>query len=122
MEFFRRYRTAILLAAAVGFAACTLSFAYLTSVVTSRFNGLRWNLPSRIYSDVKAVSEGLSSTPEDLAEKLRRLYYRQIEGQPERPGQFRLGKDHLDVWLRSFVDVGRRFEGFPVRIAFAGGK
>src|SRR5437016_4659000 len=76
MEFFRRYRTAILLAAAVGFAACTLSFAYLTSVVTSRFNGRRWNLPSRIYSDVKAVSEGLSSTPEDLAEKLRRLYYR----------------------------------------------
>ena len=122
MEFFRRYRTAILLAAAVGFAACTLSFAYLTSVVTSRFNGRRWNLPSRIYSDVTTVSEGVSSTPDELAEKLRRLYYAQTEDTPSRPGQFRVVRDGLNVWLRSFVDVGRTFEGFPVKIAFSDGK
>ncbi len=122
MEFFRRYRTPILLAAAVGFAACTLSFAYLTSVVTSRFNGRRWNLPSRIYSDVTTVSEGVSSAPDELAEKLRRLYYAQTEDTPSRPGQFRVVRDGLDVWLRSFVDVGRTFEGFPVKIAFSGGK
>ncbi len=122
MNFLRRYRTAIVLAGAVAFAAFALSFAYLTSVVTSRFNGRRWNLPSRIYSDVKTVSEGLSCSPDELAEKLRRLYYRQTDELPQRPGQFRVGPEHLDVWLRSFVDVGRRFEGFPARIDFAGGK
>ncbi|MGH9441299.1 MAG: PBP1A family penicillin-binding protein [Thermoanaerobaculia bacterium] len=112
----------IVLSAAVGFAACALSFAYLTSVVTSRFNGRRWNLPSRIYSDVKTVSSGLSLTPDELTDKLRRLYYAQTDAAPERPGQFRVERNGVDVWLRSFVDVGRAFEGFPVRIAFSGGK
>ena len=122
MAFFRKYRTAILLSLSVAFAAAMLSLAYLTSVVTSRFNGRRWNLPSRIYSDVETLSPGLEAAPDALVDKLGRLYYTRVAGVPERPGQFRVEKNALDVWLHSFSDVGRHFEGFPVRIEFAAGK
>ncbi|HET7453137.1 MAG TPA: transglycosylase domain-containing protein, partial [Thermoanaerobaculia bacterium] len=122
MGFFRKYRTAILLAGSIAFAAGVLSIAYLTSVVTSRFNGRRWNLPSRIYSDVETLSPGLELAPDALVEKLGRLYYQPVDAVPERAGQYRVRKNAVDIWLHSFSDIGRRFEGFPVRIEFAAGK
>ncbi|HKB70421.1 MAG TPA: PBP1A family penicillin-binding protein [Thermoanaerobaculia bacterium] len=122
MGFFRRYRTAIVLGASIAFAAGALSIAYLTSVVTSRFNGRRWNLPSRIYSDVETLAPGLELTPDALVEKLGRLYYAPVDGAPEHAGQYHAAKNAVEVWLHSFSDIGRRFEGFPVRIDFAAGK
>lgn len=122
MSVWRRYRTYILLAAAIAFAAAALVIADLTVVVTARFNGRRWNLPSRIYSDVETLTEGLDRSPGDIADKLSRLYYAQGDAEPSKPGQYRAGKNAIDVWLRSFSDVGHSFEGFPVRIEFAGGK
>ena len=122
MGFLRKYRTAIFLALSVAFAAAALSMAYLTSVVTSRVNGRRWNLPSRIYSDVETLAPGLEVAADALVEKLGRLYYARVDEKPERPGQFRVARNVLEVWLHSFSDVGRHFGGFPVRIEFAGGK
>lgn len=122
MEFFRRFRTYIFLALAIAFAAAALVVADLTVVVTARFNGRRWNLPSRIYSDVETLSEGLDRGPADVAEKLSRLYYAREDSDPVRPGQYRLEKNRVVVWLRSFNDVGHSFEGFPVRIDFGSGK
>ena len=122
MDFWRKYRTAVVLGASIVFAAGALSIAYLTSVVTSRFNGRRWNLPSRIYSDVETLSPGLELSPDTLVEKLGRLYYQPVESAPERAGQYRARKNAVEVWLHSFSDIGRRFEGFPVRVDFAAGK
>ncbi len=122
MDLFRRYRTAIVLAGAVVFAAGALSAAYLASVVTARFNGRRWNLPSRIYSDAETLSAGLELAPETLVEKLGRLYYVPVDEKPARAGQYRLGKTSVEVWLHSFSFIGRRFEGFPVRVEFSAGK
>ena len=122
MNFLRRYRAPIVISASILFASGALFLAYLTGVVTSKFNGRRWNLPSRIYSDVETISEGLDVTPAEVSDKLTRLYYSRVEGAPARPGQYSERKDGLEVWLRSFSDVGRRFEGFPVRIEFSGGK
>jgi penicillin-binding protein 1B len=122
VSLFRRFRAYIFLALAIAFSAVALVVADLTVVVTARFNGRRWNLPSRIYSDVENLSVGLDCRPEDLAQKLMRLYYARVDSEPARPGQFRLEKNRLSVWLRSFNDVGRRFEGFPVRVDFSGEK
>jgi penicillin-binding protein 1B len=122
VSFFRRFRTYILLGLAIVFAAGALVVADLTVVVTARFNGRRWNLPSRIYSDVETLTEGLDRGPDDIAGKLSRLYYAKTDSEPSRSGQYRPEKNRIDVWLRSFADVGHSFEGFPVRIEFASGK
>jgi len=122
VEFLRKHRTAILLGAALSVAGVALAMAYLTSVVTSRFNGRRWNLPSRIYSDVETLSPDVELVPETLVEKLGRLYYARVEEAPRRAGQYRVDKGAVEVWLHSFSDVGHRFGGFPVRIEFSAGR
>jgi hypothetical protein len=48
MDLWRRHKTVILVSAALLLAAGILVMADLTVVVTSKFNGRRWNLPSRI--------------------------------------------------------------------------
>jgi penicillin-binding protein 1B len=122
MDLWRRHKTVILVSAALLLAAGILVMADLTVVVTSKFNGRRWNLPSRIYSDVETLSAGLDVDPDDLAAKLDRLLYTRVEGDPTRPGQYRREERDMEVWLRSFREVGRRFDGFRVRIAFSGDK
>jgi penicillin-binding protein 1B len=118
VSYLRRHRTAILAVAAVLAAASALVLVELTFVVTSKFNGRRWNLPSRIYSDVETLSPGLDREEDAVVRKLDRLYYANVDAEPSRPGQYRVDGDALDVWLRSFRIVGRQFAGFPVRIEF----
>src|SRR5438445_1664419 len=79
-----------------------VALAYFTSVVVGRFDGRRWNLPSRIYSDLFVLREGDFASPEKLAEKLERLLYQPGSETPDRPGRFRLSDGTLEVWTRDF--------------------
>jgi penicillin-binding protein 1B len=96
--------------------------AYFTSVVVHRFDGRRWSLPSRIYSDLQVLREGDGGTPEKLAEKLARLLYQRESGALQRAGRFRVQGTAVEVWTRDFRYPGRVFYGFPARVEFAGGK
>jgi penicillin-binding protein 1B len=98
------------------------TLGYYTSVVVSRFDGRRWNLPSRIYSDLLVLREGDFATPEKLAGKLERLLYRRQAETPDRPGRFRAADGELEVWTRDFRYAGRSFHGFAARVQFGGGK
>lgn len=122
MTIFYRYRLAIFLVLAVVFAAGALTVADLALVVTSRFNGRRWNLPSRIYSDVETVSDGLNMPEDQFVRKLHRLLYASTTVAVSRPGEFRASQGRVEVWLRSFDELGRHFDGYPVTIRFSGGK
>src|SRR5215475_3396973 len=84
-----RHRVAILCAAGLLLAAGLGSLAYFTSVVVSRFEGHRWNLPSRIYSDMEVLRPGEGGSPEQLVTKLGRLLYQPIDEAPDRAGHFR---------------------------------
>jgi penicillin-binding protein 1B len=99
-----------------------LGLAYFTSVVVARFDGRRWNLPSRVYSDLAVFRDGDAATADKLAGKLTRLLYQPETATPTRAGRFRAQGNSLEIWTRDFGYAGRLFRGFLVRVELAGGK
>ncbi len=118
------YRHRLILLTTVG--AVLLSglavLAHFTSVVVGRFEGHRWNLPSRIYSDMFVQRPGDAGSPEKLVGKLERLLYQSDSGAPARAGHFRREGDVVEVFPRDFRYPGKFFRGFPARIEFSGGR
>jgi penicillin-binding protein 1B len=102
--------------------AGVLVLGYFTSLVVRRFDGRRWDLPSRIYSDLYVLRAGDSASVAGLSAKLERLFYREVEGPPERPGHFRREKDAMEIHARGFRYPGRSFPGFLTRVTFSGGR
>ena len=94
---------------------------YFTSIVVSRFDGRRWTLPSRIYSDVFVLRPGDQSTADTLCAKLARLLYQKEPSAPERAGRFRRDGSVVEVFTRDFRFPGRLVRGFRTRVDFAAG-
>jgi len=61
--------------------------AYYAQVVTATMEGRRWNLPTRLYSDVWVVRPGDALSPDDVKRRLARLRYTEVAVGPVRPGQ-----------------------------------
>jgi len=89
-------------------------------VVASRFDSHRWNLPSRIYSDLHVLEPGDFGSADRFAARLDRLFYQAVAGEPERPGQFRRVGESIEVFTRDFPYPGHDFRGFRARVDFAG--
>lgn len=117
-----RHRVKILAALAVIAVAGLGIVAYSTSVVVARFEGRRWNLPSRIYSDMFVLREGEGSSPEKLVSRLDRLLYESDAAPPARAGHYRRDGNVVEVFTRDFRYPGRFFRGYPVRVEFASGR
>ncbi len=116
-----RRRVVILASLAGVLLACLLVVGYFTRVVVSRFDGHRWSLPSRIYSDVAIWRVRDGGSPDRLARKLERLLYQEGTEPPPRPGWFRRDGAAIEVWTRDFRYPGRSLRGIPVRIEYGGG-
>ena len=117
-----RHRVAILCIAGLVLAAGLGSLAYFTSIVVSRFEGHRWNLPSRIYSDLEVLRPGESGSPEKLIGKLQRLLYQPTDDAPDRAGHYRRRGNAVEVFTRNFGYPGKDFKGFAAKVEFASGK
>src|SRR5262245_63132231 len=96
---YRRRRPILLLFGGLLLAG-VLVLAHFTTRVAQRFEGRRWNLPSRIYSDLYVLRTGDAVTQAGLVAKLERLYYREVPGPPQRPGHFTAHKDGLEIQTR----------------------
>ena len=113
--------------AALAFSLAAMLFAvfcvvlYYTTVVTSRFDGRRWTLPSRIYSDVFVLRPGDQSSPDALCAKLARLLYRPGQAPLPRAGRFHRAGNAVEVFTRDFRYSGRPLRGFATRVEFAAG-
>jgi penicillin-binding protein 1B len=95
---------------------------HLERVVTAKFEGQKWQFPSKIYSDTLLVYAGMNLRVEDLWEKIRRLGYRETRNVVKARGEYRFLKREglLEVYLHDFVYPLETFKGVPVRIAFQG--
>lgn len=117
-----RHRRPILLVFGGLLLSGVVVLAHFTTRVAQRFEGRRWNLPSRIYSDLYVLRPGDAATQAGLVAKLARLYYREVPGPPERPGHFTPQKDGLEIQTRPFRYPGRSFPGIAVKVTFAGSR
>ena len=116
-----RHRTVLGLVLAGVVLAGLTTVLYYRSVIVNRFDGRRWVLPSRIYSDTFVLRTGDQSTPEALGGKLTRLLYQKQKETPERAGRFRLEGSVVEVFPRDFRYSGRFVHGFRARVEFAAG-
>lgn len=115
-----RHRSEVLLGAAAFLLLAIALVGFVGSAVASRFDGHRWNLPSRIYSDVTVLEPGSAGSADRLAAKLERLFYQAVPGAPETPGHYRRAGDTLEVYTRDFLYPGREFHGYRARVEFDG--
>ena len=92
---------------------------YFTTLVVERFDGRRWNLPSRIYSDLPAARRGRGDARRARREA-RPALLPGATGRPCGPGTSTREKDGIEVFTRGFRYPGRTFPGFRVRVDFGG--
>ena len=84
--------------------------------IVSRFEGRRWRLPSKIYSDTFSLYTGGPFRGSHVRNRLRRLGYQPTKQRPPRQGEYRVGRGFMEIALHDFLYPGGEFEGFPVRI------
>jgi len=104
------------LAVALGAAFALHTLRRLDAVVVEKFNGRRWNFPSRIYSDAFLIYPGLDLRAAALEDRLQRLNYREASAEPLRKGDFRRTPVGLDLFLRDVSYPGQSVEDRLVRL------
>jgi penicillin-binding protein 1B len=114
-----RHKSEVLLGAAAVVLFSIALVGFVGSAVSSRFDNRRWNLPSRIYSDLTVLEPGGPGSPDRLVAKLERLFYQAVPDAPETPGHYRRDGNAIDVFTRDFFYPGREFHGLRARIEFS---
>lgn len=98
---FSRLLRLSLLVAGLGIGLFVPWLLWLNHLVTSEFEGRKWDLPSRVYARPLEVYEGLALTPAALEAELAAAGYRQL-AQADREGSWRGGNGSYEIFRRGF--------------------
>ena len=90
-----------------------ITFLYL--IVADKFEGKKWALPSKIYSDSLTLYPGIDINSIDLIGRLKRLNYHRVSSEPKE-GEYRQEGNIIDIYLHNFIYPNKPFTGSPVRI------
>jgi penicillin-binding protein 1B len=93
---------------------------YFARVVTKTMDGRRWNLPTRLYSDVWVVRPGDALSSDDVQRRLGRLRYAEVSTKEVTAGQFRRSAGRLVVGVNDRETAFGRAPGFGAQIDFSG--
>ncbi len=93
-------------------------YVYKQSV--GKFEIRRLSLPTRIFTDFTPLRGGVVLGPDDLAEKLNRLGYRQVSALSQ-AGDYVPGSSQIDLYTRTFTHPTGQYPSQPVRITFRNG-
>src|SRR5687767_9984095 len=100
-DFFWRHSFGLALAILAVFLVGLIYVAHTWVVITKRFDSsLRWDLPSRIYSDATAILPGLTYPRSLLEPKLNHLGYFTVDRTPRNPGEYRWIDGDLEIYLQ----------------------
>ncbi len=91
--------------------------AVLYVIIIDRFEGKRWGLPSKVYSDsfILYPGQGLGGT--HLLDRMRRLGYRSVPARPQKAGEYRLEPDRLEIFLREFDYPDHSSKGYLLKLS-----
>ncbi len=105
----------------IGVAAGAAGGGLLYRSLVSKFEGARWRLPARVYSDSLLLYPGLDIARAGLLERLDRLGYRAVDRRPDAPGLFHRSGRVLEIFLRDFSFPTGPVDARCVRIRLDGG-
>ncbi len=88
--------------------------------LTAKFEGKRWKLPSHVYSDSLTVLPGSLLSTTGLIDRLVRLNYQRVERAPDKPGEYYLTENTLELYLRGFDYPGETVEPRLLRLSLGG--
>ncbi len=107
----------------IAILALIYHFRGIDELIESKFDRARkWDLPSRIYSDVEYIYPGAKIGVSGIVTKLDRLGYRNAGTSINGAGEYASKKNSIDIYLHNFEYPEGQFTGFPVRISFDGSK
>ncbi|MBW1954193.1 MAG: transglycosylase domain-containing protein, partial [Deltaproteobacteria bacterium] len=89
---------------------------YLSFEIEKRFSGRRWQIPSRVYSDVTLLYPGQRMNKALFFSKLKDLGYKKVSQPPKIKGEMRFFDSVLSLFLKDVQRPGMRREGYLVRI------
>jgi penicillin-binding protein 1B len=108
----------------------------LDRLITKKFAGPKWDIPSKVYSDSLELYPGIAIDAIGLKEKLNRLGYQKIENEVTRNGEFKIEaeepepkeeeeeEERFETWtiyLHDFSYPFKEFNGLPVRFEIKDG-
>ncbi len=117
----RRFRAVLALSLVFLTVFCLYLFK-LDRKIVSRFEGERWRLPSKIYSDTFSLYPGCAYKGVFLYDRLKRLGYQSTERKTIKQGEYFIGRGYIDIHLHDFLYPQGQFEGFPVRLKIKKGR
>ena len=97
-----------------------LVVAYYERVVSRTMDGRRWNLPTRLYSDVWVLRPGDALGPDDVERRLARLRYAPLPAAPAVAGRWVRTKSRIVVGVNPRENAWGRLGGVVARIDFSG--
>jgi penicillin-binding protein 1B len=117
------WRIARSLAWIVGILAVVLVgyMVVLERQVTAKWEGRKWNVPSKVYSDAHLLYPGRSLASRDFEARLGRLGYLEQAGGVDEPGEYAQGESSWLVYLHAFAYPEGRNPAYPIRIETGGG-
>ncbi len=89
--------------------------------VTAKWEGRKWNIPSRIYSDAFLLHPGRRLDSRDFEARLERLGYLEQAGGVDEPGEYAHDEGRWLVYLHAFSYPDGSNPAYPVRIETSGG-
>lgn len=94
----------------------------MTPDLRMRFEGKRWHIPSRVYSDSLMIMPGDDINAMGLEKKLERLHYQKIDEKISSPGTYKEHGGIYEVYLRAFEYPKLRQSPYLLLIETAGGR
>lgn len=90
---------------------------HVAKSVEYQFNrSLKWDIPSKIYSDAAYYYPGLEVDINKFRAKLARLEYRDTGKKIYGPGDYSIRPDAIEIYLHDFDYPMQEFKGFPVKL------
>jgi penicillin-binding protein 1B len=95
-----------------------MKYEQIEDRLLARFDGERWDIPARIYSDSYTVYPGLRVDTPSFRRRLERLGYTSSSGQPSRRGTYSFSRSErtLAIWLHQFDYPNRSEPGRLLRM------
>src|SRR3989338_10618988 len=97
----------------------------LTVIITKKFSGPKWDIPSKVYSDSFQLYPGMDIFALQLKERLERLGYQSSCEAVRHPGEYQVqhenGSNQMTwtIYLNDFSYPLKNFSGFLVRLDIA---